>query len=113
MEFKPGTEIRYTKKYLKWLSEKADELYGYPDKIIPPNPQRDQFYRSLGGAPDMAEQLTQYFMDKYSYSRGLDIEGVIIGQTPISAADNTYLVWVGNELGEDITFIRSDEFEVV
>lgn len=104
---KVGTHVKLTKKYLKWISENADDLYAYPRLFNPDT------LRPWGEIESLADQLTEYFMDRYSHDRCLEIHGVIIGYNEYSDDDFAYLVWYGNELGESTHYVSQESLKVV
>lgn len=111
-KLKPGTNVRLTKEYTEWLSEYADDGYGYPHLIK--HRVHTPYLTSLVGDPQtVAEQLSEYFMNRYSYNRGLSIDGVIIGDNGYNDQDFAYLVWTVNELGEDLCYVEPENLEVL
>ena len=103
-----GTHVKLTKKYTKWLSKYAKETYCYP-RVFTPNKKMP-----WGETISLEDQLTEYFMARYSYPRGLEIHGVITGSNEASGFEEfAYRVWYGNELGEDHCYIGPESLEVI
>lgn len=106
----PGTVIKLKKSYLKYLKNNSDEIYGYPDgikscKIVPKHPE-------LNSIDDTAQEaLLAYFMDRYSYERGLDVWGVITGDNNLEGEAFAYIVWLENELGQNIVHVGPENLE--
>ena len=100
-----GTGVKLKKRYVKWMAENADDMYAYPRLMIPGK------CTMLGYTVSLEDQLTEYFMNRYSYERGLDIHGIIIGDNSFSGNEFCYLVWSGNELGEETCYIDPKDIE--
>ncbi len=96
-----GTEVRLKKRLVKWKSDHADEMHGYPELL------RDNDFGPL------VQQLTSHFMDKYSYDRRLNMDGIIVGYNTYTKDDFAYIVWVINELGDDIEYIAPEDMEIL
>ena len=107
---KPGTLIRYKTSYTKWLSEKADTLFNYPDGL-----RYIKIESNIAGLNEFEttakEKILNYFMCKYSHTRNIDIDGVIVGDNGGYGKDLCYVVWSGNELGDEISFVGPEEIE--
>lgn len=97
---KIGTKVRLTKDCLEWLQKNADEIYGYP-RLIRPDKENS-----------IEEQLSEYFMNKYSLERELSIDGVIVGDNG-DKHDFAYLVWTANELGQDLAYYGPEDLELL
>ena len=106
---KEGTAVKLTKSYLKWYSENADSLYGYPDLI---KPRSEEIIKWIGNE-SVQDQLTSYFMKRYSFDRNLDVYGVIIMNNNAKDQDFAYLIWMGNELGEETCYVSPENLKVV
>jgi len=111
-KFKIGSNVRLTKRLLKWKSNTADEIHGYPELIKPY--KHSKYLTNYTGDPDtVSEQLTQYFMAKYSFPRNLNIDGLIVWDNGYEDEDFAYLVWTINELGEDLEYIAPRNLELL
>lgn len=93
MKLKPGTLVRLTDSALKWHKENSDQTWGYPDYL------------------KTKQDILSHFMLKYSFDRELDVDGIVIEKS--DGSFNTYLLWVGNELGEEIAYFDPEDFEVL
>lgn len=89
---KIGTGVQFTDEYVQWCSENAELIHGYYSHM------KDQ------------DDILSYSVDYLSHLKGLQIFGVVIGYNDEHIDDELfgYLVWYGNELGEDTTYISPE-----
>ena len=87
------------------MADHADEMYGYPRLMIPNK------CNLLEDSVSLADQLTEYFMNRYSHVRGLGVYGIIIGDNAEIGGDFAYLVWTSNDLGEETTYIDPENIK--
>lgn len=106
-KLKIGTHVKLKKSYTKWLSEHSNDLFGYPHMI---RPERNTL---LGYKKPIEDQLSTYFMNRYSGDRGMEIHGVVIGDNDYNNEDYAVLVWCGNDLGEDTCYIEPINLKVL
>ena len=117
--YKVGDTVRVKDSYVKWLGKTADAIHGYPNLIMSREDREDRYGNTeywdkhLGGYPSVADQLGEYFLNRYSHDRGLDMDGVIVGYNEEMGEDFCYLVWIVNPLGEDLTYIDPENLERV
>lgn len=100
-----GTYVKIKPSVVKWYSDNADEIYGYPEMI-----QGNEFTSVCTGHHwkyTAAEQAGRYFVDKYSYIRNLDMHGIIIDH---SEDTECYLICYGNELGLNYAWFEETDF---
>jgi hypothetical protein len=67
----------------------------------------------MGYDESVQDQLSDYFMKRYSFERNLDVDGVIIGNNGYSGDEFAYLVWMGNELGEAVSYVSPQNLTVL
>lgn len=108
-KLKVGTEVRLKMKYLQLAANEADEWWNYPQGIRPR--QNDPIAAKYGLDLTVKDQLESYFLHRYSYGRNMPMDAVIVGDnsftgTKFGESDFAYLVWIVNELGEDISYIE-------
>lgn len=96
-----GASVKISSRYLDWSARHSDAMYNYPIGI------------KAEGNESVSELLAQHFMWKYSRDRNLDICGVVVGDNGYDKKLFAYLVWCGNELGEDICYIAPEYLEIV
>lgn len=99
---KIGAVVRLKNEPTKWFADHADKVFGYPQNF--PTKCSPKFFKDIGGVPPIEEELSEYFICRYSYERGLPMDGIVVGYSDQEVPDY-YLVWFANELGQDLTYI--------
>lgn len=97
---KPGTTVRLTKEYQAWSAKHSDETYLFPDYFI----RKPEYAK---------EEINSYLMNRYSLERDLPVDGVIVGDNGYSGDDFAYLVWLVNEIGEDLSYMDPEDLETL
>ena len=105
-KLKIGTEVRFTDDYVEFKSRNADNFFDFPSSYI------DKDRTNIHGET-REECLSAYMMSRYSYEFGEEIHGVIVGNNGFSGEDFAYIVWFVNKIGEDISYIRPEDLEVL
>jgi len=105
-KFEPGTLLKIKDKYIKYMSENADNMYGYPHLIG---------NRVEHSKNEIADTLVGHFMWKESHKRELPIYGVICGTNDYDLQDEDfmYLVTIENKLGEEVIYLEPEVFQCI
>lgn len=93
MKFKEGQLVRFSRKYVKWLADHADEMHSVCGeiKII------DNDY------------LNTYGLDKFSNQNNLDIYCLIVGDNRhfgYTGKDVCHRVYMFNQIGQGYCYIE-------